>query len=186
MKLYRSIWTSALVLGLFSLAGNSLANPKVVVRTLTFEVEGKGRIVIELYEKEAPKAVDRISKLASEGFYNQQRFHRVVKTPRPFLVQIGDPNSKNGDLTSSKMGQYQSGTKIPYENSGYKAVRGAVGLSRLENNKDTGDTQFFILLDNYNFLDGQYTIFGRVTSGMDVVDKIEVGDRITKSSASKD
>jgi cyclophilin family peptidyl-prolyl cis-trans isomerase len=146
-------------------------------------VEGKGEIIIKFYGKEAPEASKRILKLAKDGFYDAQTFFKVVKSPRPFLVQFGDPNSKSKPADDPSLGTYASGTKIAYENSGFKHVRGAVGLARLPENRNTGDTQFYIMLDSAPFLDGQYTVFGNVVKGMEVVDKISQGDKVTTVSA---
>ena len=145
-------------------------------------VEGKGDIVIRLAEDKAPQACARIRKLAGDSFYDGQRFFKVVRQPKPFLVQCGDPNSRNKPMDDSSLGTYSSGTKVPYENSGLKHERGAVGLARLADNKNSGDSQFYIMLDNAPFLDGQYTVFGNVVSGMDVVNNIQLGDKITRVS----
>lgn len=153
--------------------------PAPAAGRLTVDIEGKGRIVIELSD-EAPKAVARITGLAREGFYDSQRFHKVVRSPRPFLAQIGDPNSKTGDLNAASMGTYTTGTRVPFEQTSLKHVRGAVGLSRLDSGRDTGDTQFYFCLGSYPFLDGQYTVFGQVTQGLDLLDKISQGDRVTR------
>lgn len=152
---------------------------------ITLDVAGKGQIVIEMDRSRAPKAVAHISNLVQSGFYDQQRWHKVVKSPRPYLVQIGDPASKQGDIKSAAMGTTPPSTRIPFENTGMKHVRGAVGLSRLDGDRDSGDSQFYIMLDSYPFLDGQYTVFGRVVRGMDVVDKLEQGDRLTRATWSR-
>ncbi len=174
------VWSAILALGvsLHAMQGGQLER-------VTLEVEGKGQIVIEMDRARAPKTVAHIADLVQSGFYNQQRFHKVVKSPRPYLVQIGDPASRTGDINSPTMGTTQPSTKIAYENTGLKHVRGAVGLSRLDGNRDSGDSQFYITLDSYPFLDGQYTVFGRVVKGMEVVDKITVGDRVTQASWSR-
>lgn len=145
-------------------------------------IEGKGTLEISLYPDKAPQTCKRILDLVKSGFYDGQRFHKVVKSPKPFLVQVGDPNSRNKDIKDSSLGNYRSGTKIPYENSGMQHVKGAVGLARLEDDKNSGDSQFYIMLEKYSFLDGQYTVFGMVTSGANLLDKIELGDRVTRVS----
>ncbi len=141
-------------------------------------IEGKGDVVIRLEEGKAPQATARIKNLASGQFYDGQRFFKVVRQPKPFLVQCGDPNSRSKPMDDPSLGSWSSGTKVPYEANDLKHVRGAVGLARLSSNKNTGDSQFYIMLDNAPFLDGQYTVFGQVVSGMDVVDKIALGDKI--------
>jgi len=139
-------------------------------------VENRGTIVIELNTDKAPKAANHIAGLANRNFYDGQRFFRVVKEPRPFLVQTGDPASRD-NLDAAGTGG--SGARIPYENSGLPYEAGYVGLATLPNDRDSGDSQFFILLGPASFLEGQYTIFGRVIQGMNVVQAIQRGDRIT-------
>ena len=152
--------------------------------TLRLEIEGRGTVVIRLYSDKAPKAVAEIVKLAKSGFYDGLRFHRADRTPRPYLVQVGDPKSRSGSLDAPGMGTNGTGARIPYEDSGLKNVAGAVGLARLGQDRDSGDSQFYILLGSQGFLDGNYTVFGQVTDGLDVVRKIEKGDRITKATVS--
>jgi len=146
-------------------------------------IEGRGEFIIRLRDDKAPQAAGRIQSLAKDGFYDGQRFFKVVKQPKPFLVQLGDPNSKTKAMDDPSLGTYQSGTRIPYENSGLKHERGSVGLARLSENRNSGDSQFYIMLDSAPFLDGQYTVFGSVVSGMDVVNRIELGDRVARVQA---
>lgn len=167
----------ALLLTVFCLAQNE--GPR-----LRLEIEGKGTVVIRLYPDKAPKAVAHIAKLAKDGFYNGLRFHRADRQPRPYLVQIGDPQSKSGNLDAADMGTKGTGTRIPFEDSGLPNVAGAVGLARLGQDRDSGDSQFYILLAPQRFLDGNYTVFGQIVDGMEVVRKIEKGDRITKATVS--
>lgn len=165
------------LLALFAAVMAHAQNP-----TLRLEIEGKGTVTIRLYPDKAPKAVAHIVQLAKRGFYDGLRFHRVEKTPRPYLVQVGDPQSKSGSLDSQSMGTKGAGSKVPYEDSGLTNVVGAVGLARLGQDRDSGDSQFYILLGRQPFLDGNYTVFGQVSDGMDVVKRIEKGDRITKAT----
>lgn len=160
------------ILGMFCLAVLAQAENMVV------QIEGRGSITIQLFTKEAPKTTAHIMRLARSGFYDGQRFHLVIKSPRPYRVQVGDPASRAGDLDS--VGQGGSGTKIAYEDSGKSNVEGAVGLSTVPGDKNSGDSQFYMLLGNARFLDGSYTVFGKVTEGMDVLKKVEKGDRVTK------
>ncbi len=146
------------------------------------EIENKGTITIKLHTKEAPKTTAHIAKLAKSGFYDGQRFFRVTWTPRPYLAQSGDPLSKDkSKLNDSRMGTGGSGTRIPFEDSGYSHEEGAVGLAAQPNDRNSGDSQFYIVLGASRFLDGNYTIFGKVVGGMEVVRKLEVADRITSS-----
>ncbi|MFN7172387.1 MAG: peptidylprolyl isomerase [Fimbriimonadaceae bacterium] len=148
---------------------------------LRVEVENRGDVWIKLHTKEAPRTTSRIIELAEQGFYNGQRFFLVAKTPRPFLIRAGDPLSKDpSQLDSDKMGTGGTGQKIPFEDSGFSNRTGAVGLATLANDKNSGDSQFYILLGDHPFLDGSYTVFGQVVQGMDVVNKVEKGDRIIR------
>lgn len=152
-------------------AGHSHAKDTMV----KLEIEGRGDITLKLSDR-APKATSQILRLIRAGFYDGQRFHRVDRTPKPFLVQIGDPASKDGELN----GNGGSGSQVPYEDSGLPNVAGAVGLAHPIDQPEKGDSQFYILLDNAGFLDGKYTVFGQVTAGMDVLKKIQRGDRVIR------
>lgn len=147
--------------------------------SLKLQVKDKGEVIIELYTKEAPNTTAHIIKLAESGFYNNQKFFGVMKEPRPFMVKFGDPGTKTKKIDDPTLGTGGSGTTIAYENSGKANVKGAVGLSTLPNNRDSGDSQFYILLDNRPFLDGSYTVFGFITKGMEIVEGIEAGDQVT-------
>lgn len=150
---------------------------------LRLDIESRGAIYIKLHTKEAPKTTAHIAKLAREGFYNGQRFFRVVREPRPYLVALGDPDSRDArNIESPTIGQKGSGGRIPYEETGFKNEAGAVGLSTLPKDRNSGDSQFYMLLAPSRFLDGNYTVFGRVVSGMDVLNRIERGDLVTRAS----
>ncbi len=144
------------------------------------QIAGRGNVVIRLYTDEAPKTTAHISKLVRDGFYDGQKIFKAVKKPRPFLVQFGDPQTKTRPIDDPAMGTGGTGTKIPYEASGLRHVRGAVGLSRLPEDKDSGDCQFYIMLGAYSFLDDNYTVFGQVVEGLDLLDSLEPGDVVTK------
>lgn len=148
-------------------------------------VEGRGTLWIKLHTAEAPKTTERIIDLAQKGFYDGQRFFEVARSPRPYMVRTGDPNSRTKPMGDRSLGTYSTGTKIPYEDSGFKHVEGAVGMGRLPDDKNSGDCQFYIMLDQHRFLDGSYTVFGQVVSGLDALRKIELGDRITSVSVVK-
>lgn len=149
--------------------------------TLTLEVEGRGTIVIRLFSQKAPKTTERITQLAQDGFYNGQRFHRVITTPRPFLVQVGAPSSKTKSMDDESLNTEGTGKTIAYEDSGMSNdAAGIVGLSAKPGDRNSGDCQFYILLAPAKFLDGSYTVFGRVTQGLDVLRKIEKGDRLSR------
>ena len=126
-----------------------------------------GKIEIELYRKDAPKTVARISELVKKGFYNGLTFHRVVPG---FVVQGGDPMGT---------GMGGSNQKLKAEFNSHKHVEGTVAMARAQD-PDSADSQFYIALAAIPHLDGQYTVFGQVTKGMDAVKKIKVGDKMTK------
>lgn len=146
-------------------------------------VEGRGNFFIKLYPDKAPKACAHILDLVKKGFYNGQRFFRVTRTPRPYIAQIGDPASKQS-IDGPNIGSGGTGARIPYEDSGLSNEKYAVGLAALlSQDKNSGDSQFYIVLgDGNKFLDGSYTVFGKVVAGFSVVDRLERGDRVTSIS----
>jgi len=147
---------------------------------LVLDIEGRGTITIQLYADKAPKACAQISGLAQKGFYDGQKFFKVIRSPRPFLAQLGDPQSKTKSITDSNMGNGGTGAKIAFEDSGQRHVKGAVGLAMKPDDSGTlfGDSQFYLMLGNAGFLDGKYTVFATVTKGLDVLDTVEQGDVI--------
>lgn len=153
--------------------------PQSKPSTLVLEVAGKGEIVIELHSDKAPRACAHVSALAQRGFYDGQKFFRVAKEPRPYLIQFGDPATKTRPIGDPAIGKGGSGARIPFEDSGMPNVEGAVGLSAHPGDPNSGDSQFYILLAPARFLDGSYTVFGKVSKGMDVVKKVELGDQVT-------
>jgi peptidylprolyl isomerase len=135
----------------------------LMAETLTLTVDS-GDIVIKLRSDLAPGHVERISTLASEGFYDGVVFHRVIDG---FMAQGGDP-------TGTGMG----GSKLPdikAEFSREPHVRGVCSMAR-SSNPNSANSQFFICLDDARFLDGQYTVWGEVTSGMEHVDALPKGE----------
>ena len=122
-----------------------------------------GRVVIDLRPDLAPKTVARIKELARRGFYDGIVFHRVIAG---FMAQTGDPK---GDGTGG------SGQKLKAEFSQAHHVRGTVSMARAQD-PDSADSQFFICFAPAPFLDGKYTIFGQVSSGMEFIDAIKKGD----------
>ncbi len=153
---------------------------------LTMKVAGKGDIVIEVYPKAAPETVKQFIRLAKTGFYNNVKFHRVE--PK-FVVQAGDPDTKetsSAELAGMSdeqkvglgIGAGGSGTNIPFEPNNLAHIRGAVAMALSAPRSPTGDSQFFINLSDNVGLNNDYCVFGRVVQGMDVVDKIAVGDAV--------
>ena len=122
-----------------------------------------GRVVIELLPQAAPKHVARIKELVRQGFYDGIVFHRVIDG---FMAQTGDP-------TGTGMGG--SGQKLVAEFNAFPHVRGTVSMARAMD-PNSADSQFFICFADARFLDGQYTVWGKVASGMYFVDKIKKGD----------
>ena len=125
-----------------------------------------GNIVIQLYPDVAPGHVENFVKLAQDGFYDGTTFHRVIPD---FMIQGGDPNSKDEDRSND--GQGGPGFTINAEFSDVPHKRGILSMARAQNPNSAG-SQFFIVVKDSNFLDGQYTVFGEVIEGMDVADKI--------------
>ena len=125
-----------------------------------------GKIVFELYPDVAPNHVTNFKKLAEKGFYNGTTFHRVIPG---FMIQGGDPNTKDSD--KSKHGMGGPGYTVKAEFSTKKHERGIVSMARAQDPNSAG-SQFFICVADVFFLDGQYTVFGKVVEGMDVADKI--------------
>jgi peptidylprolyl isomerase len=122
-----------------------------------------GKIVIRLRPDWAPKHVAQIKTLVKRGFYDGVPFHRVIPG---FMAQTGDPTGTGtgkSDLPD-----------IPAEFNKTHFARGIVGMAR-SSDPNSANSQFFIMFDDGSFLDGQYTAFGQVVSGMDVVDKIKAG-----------
>jgi cyclophilin family peptidyl-prolyl cis-trans isomerase len=126
-----------------------------------------GDIAIEFFTDMAPKTVENFVKLAKGGFYDGLLFHRIVPG---FVIQGGDPNTRNAAKRSS-WGTGGPGWTIKAEFNKNKHSRGALSMARAQDPNSAG-SQFFIVLKDSNFLDGQYTLFGRVSAGMEAVDKI--------------
>jgi peptidylprolyl isomerase len=143
---------------------------------LVIEVAGqaKGEVVIDLLPDLAPKTVEQIVTLAKQGAYDGVVFHRVIDG---FMAQTGDVKygrKDGGDLTMAGMGGSDL-PDVPAEFTDTDFARGMVGMARASD-PNSGNSQFFIMFDQGSFLNGQYTVFGRVIKGMDVVDRIKRGD----------
>ena len=126
-----------------------------------------GDIALEFFADAAPKTVENFIKLAKGGFYDGLLFHRIVPG---FVIQGGDPNTKS----AAKRGTWGTGGPgwtINAEFNKNKHSRGVLSMARAQDPNSAG-SQFFIVLKDSNFLDGQYTVFGCVTAGIDAVDKI--------------
>lgn len=126
-----------------------------------------GNIELELYPDKAPKTVENFIKLASSGFYDNTKFHRVIKD---FMIQGGDPYTKGED--TSVYGTGGPGYKFADEANDLSMVRGMIAMAN--SGPDTNGSQFFIVtISEAGWLTGKHTIFGKVISGMETVDKIE-------------
>jgi peptidylprolyl isomerase len=125
----------------------------------------QGRVVIDMRPDLAPRHVARIKELVREGFYDGLTFHRVIDG---FMAQTGCPHGT---------GTGGSGQKLKAEFSKEKHVRGTVSMARAQN-PDSGDSQFFICFEESPWLNGQYTVWGAVTEGMENVDKIKRGEPV--------
>jgi peptidylprolyl isomerase len=138
-----------------------MADPE---NTLKLETT-QGDVVIEMLPGIAPNHVARIKELVREGFYDGIVFHRVIDG---FMAQTGCPEGS---------GMGGSGKKLKAEFNNQPHERGTVSMARAAN-PDSGDSQFFICFDDARFLDRQYTVWGRVISGMENVDKIKRGEPV--------
>ena len=125
-----------------------------------------GNIKFNLMSDIAPETVRNFSQLAKSGFYNGTLFHRIIPG---FMIQGGDPNTKNPD--KSTWGQGGPGYNLKAEFNSRSHLRGIVSMARATD-PDSAGSQFFIVTDDSTFLDRQYTVFAEVVGGMEVVDKI--------------
>jgi peptidyl-prolyl cis-trans isomerase B (cyclophilin B) len=150
------------------------AKPAAKAPTAVITLEKGGEIVLEFWPQDAPKHVENFVKLAKEKFYDGQRVHRVEPN---FVAQFGDPQSKTLPMDHPKMGGGGPGYTIKAEFNKRPFERGVLGMART-NDPDSAGSQIYIMLGPAPFLNGKYTAFGKVVTGMGVVDQIKVGDRI--------
>ena len=161
MRPLKFVAAALLALGL---AAPAVAQTPAPAKKETLLMEtSKGPVVIELRPDLAPKHVARIKQLTEQGFYNGLKFHRVIEG---FMAQTGDPRGN---------GTGGSGQKLSAEISNARFTRGTVGMARGQS-FDSADSQFFICFKDCNFLNGQYTIWGQVSQGMENVDKLARGE----------
>lgn len=167
-------------------------------------------ITIQVDGVNAPITAGNFVDLANRGIYNGLAFHRIVRDPQPFVVQGGDPQGKDPNFPVDRLGTgsfIDPATSQPryvpleikpadsdqpilysktFESAGVSGspklrhTRGAVAMAR-SNPPDSASAQFYVALSDLDFLDGNYAVFGYVTSGMDIVDQIQQGDRITSA-----
>jgi len=152
-----------------TVTNNEVKTIKVMAETkqlVTIETS-LGNIELELYPAKAPKTVENFVTLANKGFYENTKFHRVIKN---FMIQGGDPYTKGTD--ESVYGTGGPGYKFADEQNDLQMVRGMIAMAN--SGPNTNGSQFFIVtIPEAGWLTGKHTIFGKVISGMDVVDKIE-------------
>jgi peptidyl-prolyl cis-trans isomerase B (cyclophilin B) len=149
------------------------------MKTATLETS-RGTIQVELYDKDAPNTVSNFEKLANSGYYDGTKFHRVIPD---FVVQGGDPYSKGGEHAKGPVGTGGPGYKIKCETAGNPHKHKVGAMSMAHAGKDTGGSQFFLVLSEKNarHLDGVHTVFGQVTQGLDVLNKIVQNDVMTSA-----
>ncbi|WP_279479448.1 peptidylprolyl isomerase [Aureimonas sp. SK2] len=148
-----------------AMAGLAPAHAQMAAAGDTLVIEtNKGEIDVKLRPDLAPKHVEQIKALAKEGFYNGVVFHRVIDG---FMAQTGDPTG------TGMGGSERPDLQAEFSDAPFK--RGVVGMARAQD-PNSANSQFFIMLADGDFLNGQYTVVGEVTKGMDVVDKIKKGD----------
>lgn len=155
----------------FVFSGTENADAQLYAAENILVIELKdGPVEILLRPDLAPQHVERIKTLAKEGFYDGIVFHRVIEG---FMAQTGDPTG-----TGTGGSSYAN---LPAEFNKERFVRGALGMARSQM-PNSANSQFFIMFDDGDFLNGQYTLFGHVISGMENVDKIKRGDRASNGS----
>lgn len=163
---------AVLILGLAACNQSNIEPPKTDASNTVYLDLKDGRVEIELLPDLAPKHVERIKTLANQGFYDDIVFHRVIDG---FMAQTGDPT-----------GTGRGGSELPDLPAEFTAEpfdRGVLGMARSQN-PNSANSQFFIMFDNGHFLNNQYTVFGKVTKGMDLVDKIKRGSQALNGQVS--
>ena len=146
---------------------DSQSKTEEAMKYVTIETD-KGKIKAELYTKEAPITTKNFIELASSGFYNGLTFHRIKPG---FVAQGGDPKG-DGTGGSGKSIQLEINPKLTH-------VKGALGMARTQD-PNSATSQFYITLEAAHFLDGNYAVFGKVTEGMEIAQKLEKGDKMNK------
>jgi len=175
-KLYISLLIIIIILGGYfifvqyvkekSLDDDNITSPDKVMTAII--KTNFGEVKLELFDSDAPKTVDNFVKLVEQGFYNETKFHRVIKG---FMVQGGDPLSKDNSLKNS-WGTGGPGYVFEDEiHSNNRNFRGTISMANA--GPDTNGSQFFFNTNDNNFLDAKHTVFGKVIEGLDVVSQIE-------------
>jgi peptidyl-prolyl cis-trans isomerase B (cyclophilin B) len=148
-----------------------------MAKFVTFETT-RGRMVAELFAAEAPITVENFEKLANSGFYDGVKFHRVIPE---FVIQGGDPQSRDLPEGDRRIGTGGPGYKIKCETAGNPHKHAVGALSMAHAGKDTGGSQFFVVLSEANtrHLNGVHTVFGQVRDGVDIALAIQPNDAMT-------
>lgn len=143
-------------------------------------VTTRGTVVAELYDDAAPSTVANFEKLANEGYYDGTKFHRVIPD---FVVQGGDPYSKGGAAAKGPVGTGGPGWTIKCETKGNPHKHKLGALSMAHAGKDTGGSQFFMVLSEANtrHLDGVHTVFGTIVTGLDILPDIRQNDELVSA-----
>ncbi len=142
-------------------------------------IKNYGAVVIELYPDVAPNTVNNFISLIKNGFYDNNKFHRLMPG---FVLQGGDPTGTGtGDPGYKIRGEF---TNNGFENN-LKHTKGVVSMARGSYSMDSAGSQFFIMLGDSDFLDGDYAAFGKVIDGMDLVEKIEQNERVADAQSGK-
>ncbi|PWL17872.1 peptidylprolyl isomerase [Falsochrobactrum shanghaiense] len=179
MSFIRSAFAAAAIAA-FTLGTASIASAAEPENTVILSLKD-GDVAIELRPDLAPKHVEQIKKLVRDGAYDGVAFHRVIPG---FMAQTGDVKfgniDKGYDASSVGTGGSDYGN-LPAEFSREPFVRGTVGMARGQS-RDSANSQFFIMFDNGSFLNGKYTVVGKVASGMEAVDKIKKGNEADNGS----
>jgi peptidyl-prolyl cis-trans isomerase B (cyclophilin B) len=149
-----------------------------MTKLATFDTN-RGTIVAELYDTDAPGTVANFEKLANAGFYDGVKFHRVIPN---FVVQGGDPQSRDLPVGDPRIGSGGPGYTIKCETKGNPRTHEVGALSMAHAGKDTGGSQFFMVLDegSTRHLNGKHTVFGKITQGLDVMKQIKPNDHMNK------
>ncbi len=219
MKTRRWLFSLVLAIALFSFGCSSDSTPSEAIpddvgrglprlagSAIVTMVVNDGTITMEVNGDDAPITAGNFVDLVQKGVYDGVAFHRVVREPQPFVVQGGDPQSKDPSVPIQQLGtggyidpntssqRYvpleikPTGSDIPVYSQTFSSLggnetpvlrheRGALAMARSQF-PDSASSQFYIALANLGFLDGEYAVFGTVTEGMDIVDQIQEGDRI--------
>ena len=164
----------------YNVKGNevSLENYKTDNPVVAMYIEKYGSVVMELYPDKAPNTVNNFISLIKSGFYDNNTFHRLVTG---FVLQGGDPDGTGaGGSGYSIKGEFSDNG---FEND-LKHEKGIISMARSTDN-DSAGSQFFIMLDKSEYLDGKYAAFGKVIDGFDIIEKIEKNERVADSESGK-